>query len=50
MHTQVTEVGTMNIFFMWTNKQGKKELITVPLCCFDAILLTLFNSEFTVED
>lgn len=28
---QVTEVGTMNIFFFWINKQGKKELVTAPL-------------------
>jgi len=28
---QVTEVGTMNQFFFWKNKQGEKELITAPL-------------------
>jgi len=28
---QVTEVGTMNIFFYWIRKDGKKELITAPL-------------------
>jgi len=28
---QVTEVGTMNIFFYWKNKKGKNELITAPL-------------------
>jgi branched-chain amino acid aminotransferase len=27
----VTEVGTMNQFFFWVNKSGKKELITAPL-------------------
>ncbi len=27
----VTEVGTMNIFFLWVNKKGEKELITAPL-------------------
>jgi len=28
---QVTEVGTMNQFFFWKNKQGERELITAPL-------------------
>jgi len=28
---QVTEVGTMNIFFFWEKKGGGKELITAPL-------------------
>lgn len=28
---EVTEAGTMNIFFLWINKQGKKELVTAPL-------------------
>jgi len=28
---KVTEVGTMNLFCFWKNKQGKKELITAPL-------------------
>ena len=28
---EVTEVGTMNIFFLWVNKHGKKELVTAPL-------------------
>jgi len=27
----VTEVGTSNIFFLWKNKQGEKELVTAPL-------------------
>eukprot|EP00744_Colponema_vietnamica_P003400 GILI01005214.1.p1 GENE.GILI01005214.1~~GILI01005214.1.p1 ORF type:complete len:405 (-),score=96.86 GILI01005214.1:69-1235(-) len=27
----VTEIGTMNQFFFWVNKQGEKELITAPL-------------------
>jgi|LauGreDrversion4_2_1035121.scaffolds.fasta_scaffold293130_2 branched-chain amino acid aminotransferase len=27
----VTEVGVMNFFIFWTNKQGEKELITCPL-------------------
>jgi len=27
----VTEVGTMNLFIFWKNKQGEKELITPPL-------------------
>jgi branched-chain amino acid aminotransferase len=27
----VTEVGVMNFFVFWTNKQGEKELITCPL-------------------
>jgi branched-chain amino acid aminotransferase len=27
----VTEVGTMNLFMLWENEQGKKELITAPL-------------------
>jgi len=28
---QITEVGTMNMFVFWINKQGEKELITAPL-------------------
>jgi len=28
---KITEVGTMNLFCFWKNKQGKKELITAPL-------------------
>jgi len=28
---KVTEVGTMNLFCFWKNKQGEKELITAPL-------------------
>ncbi|XP_006010036.1 branched-chain-amino-acid aminotransferase, mitochondrial [Latimeria chalumnae] len=28
---QVTEVGTMNIFFYWINEQGEEELLTPPL-------------------
>ena len=28
---QVTEVGTMNIFFLLTNAQGRRELVTAPL-------------------
>ena len=28
---QVTEVGTMNIFFFWTNERGQRELVTAPL-------------------
>lgn len=28
---EVTEVGTMNQFWFWINKQGEKELITAPL-------------------
>eukprot|EP00823_Brevimastigomonas_motovehiculus_P001168 TRINITY_DN11692_c0_g1_i1.p1 TRINITY_DN11692_c0_g1~~TRINITY_DN11692_c0_g1_i1.p1 ORF type:complete len:396 (+),score=109.90 TRINITY_DN11692_c0_g1_i1:46-1233(+) len=27
----VTEVGTMNQFFFWVNKEGEKELVTAPL-------------------
>lgn len=27
----ISEVGTMNIFFYWINKQGQRELITAPL-------------------
>jgi len=27
----ITEVGTMNLFCFWTNKQGQKELITADL-------------------
>jgi len=28
---KITEVGTMNLFCLWINKEGKKELITAPL-------------------
>lgn len=28
---QITEVGTMNMFVLWVNEQGKKELVTAPL-------------------
>lgn len=28
---QITEVGTMNIFMLWINESGEKELITPPL-------------------
>ena len=28
---QVTEVGTMNIFFFWQNERGQRELVTAPL-------------------
>lgn len=28
---QVTEVGTMNQFFFWTNTEGERELVTAPL-------------------
>lgn len=28
---QITEVGTMNLFIYWTNKNGEKELVTAPL-------------------
>jgi len=28
---QVTEVGTMNQFFVWVNKEGKKEIVTAAL-------------------
>ena len=28
---QVTEVGTMNFFVLWTRRDGKRELITAPL-------------------
>lgn len=28
---KVTEVGVMNFFVFWTNKEGKKELVTCPL-------------------
>jgi branched-chain amino acid aminotransferase len=28
---QVTEVGTMNLFFFWHNEDGEKELVTAPL-------------------
>jgi len=28
---KITEVGTMNLFCFWKNKQGEKELITAPL-------------------
>merc|ERR1712137_1228392 len=27
----ITEVGTMNMFIYWTNKNGEKELVTAPL-------------------
>ncbi|KXJ07673.1 Branched-chain-amino-acid aminotransferase [Exaiptasia diaphana] len=29
--TQITEVGTMNMFMLWINEQGEKELVTPPL-------------------
>jgi len=55
---QVTEVGTMNIFFFWQTPQGKKELITAPLdgtilagVTRDSILaLTRQWNEFTVSE
>lgn len=28
---EVTEVGTMNQFFVWINKDGEKEMVTAPL-------------------
>jgi len=28
---KITEVGTMNLFCLWKNKKGEKELITAPL-------------------
>ncbi|KAJ7390998.1 branched-chain-amino-acid aminotransferase [Desmophyllum pertusum] len=28
---QITEVGTMNIFMLWINENGEKELVTPPL-------------------
>lgn len=28
---QVTEVGTMNMFVLWTNEAGERELVTAPL-------------------
>lgn len=28
---QITEVGTMNMFVLWVNEQGKTELVTAPL-------------------
>ncbi|XP_034045952.1 branched-chain-amino-acid aminotransferase, mitochondrial [Thalassophryne amazonica] len=28
---EITEVGTMNLFIYWTNKEGEKELVTPPL-------------------
>lgn len=28
---EITEVGTMNLFIYWTNKNGEKELVTAPL-------------------
>ncbi|XP_028518316.1 branched-chain-amino-acid aminotransferase isoform X2 [Exaiptasia diaphana] len=28
---QITEVGTMNMFMLWINEQGEKELVTPPL-------------------
>jgi branched-chain amino acid aminotransferase len=31
LHDFVTEVGTMNVFVYWINKDGEKELITPPL-------------------
>jgi len=33
---KITEVGTMNQFFVWKNKQGLKEVITAPL---DGVIL-----------
>nr|XP_057904540.1 branched-chain-amino-acid aminotransferase, mitochondrial [Doryrhamphus excisus] len=33
---EITEVGTMNLFIYWTNKNGEKELVTPPL---DGIIL-----------
>jgi branched-chain amino acid aminotransferase len=27
----ITEVGTMNLFLLWTNEQGQRELVTPPL-------------------
>ena len=28
---QITEVGSMNVFFVWVNENGKKEIVTPPL-------------------
>jgi branched-chain amino acid aminotransferase len=28
---EVTEVGTMNVFFVWTTREGKRQLVTAPL-------------------
>merc|ERR1719263_452065 len=33
---QITEVGTMNQFFVWRNKDGTKEVVTAPL---DGVIL-----------
>ncbi|XP_074553445.1 branched-chain-amino-acid aminotransferase, mitochondrial [Halichoeres trimaculatus] len=33
---EITEVGTMNLFIYWTNKDGERELVTPPL---DGIIL-----------
>jgi len=55
---QVTEVGTMNIFFFMINKKGKRELVTAPLdgtilpgVTRDSILaLTRHWNEFEVNE
>lgn len=31
VNDEISEVGTMNLFFFWINPQGEKELITAPL-------------------
>lgn len=31
LHDYLTEVGTMNFFIYWKNKDGEDELITPPL-------------------
>ncbi len=28
---EITEVGAMNVFFVWENEDGKKEIVTPPL-------------------
>ena len=36
---KVTEVGTMNVFFLWKNKNGEKELITPALDSAGGVIL-----------
>jgi branched-chain amino acid aminotransferase len=31
LEAEVTEVGTMNLFVLWKNEQGERELVTAPL-------------------
>ncbi len=30
-NNEITEVGSMNVFFVWVNSNGKKEIVTPPL-------------------